>query len=112
MSPSSPGARAGSAPPPPSASPTRAPSVAVLDLDQDAAAATAAGLGAEKAVGAGLRRRATPPRSRRPSPQVVEELGAVDVLVNNAGVTRDNLLFKMTEDDWDAVMDVHLEARS
>ena len=30
------------------------------------------------------------------------------MLVNNAGVTRDNLLFKMTEDDWDAVMNVHL----
>jgi 3-oxoacyl-[acyl-carrier protein] reductase len=39
---------------------------------------------------------------------VVEELGRVDILVNNAGVTRDNLLFKMTEDDWDAVMNVHL----
>ena len=39
---------------------------------------------------------------------VVEELGKIDVLVNNAGVTRDNLLFKMTEDDWDAVMGVHL----
>ena len=30
------------------------------------------------------------------------------MLVNNAGVTRDNLLFKMTTDDWDAVMSVHL----
>ncbi len=40
---------------------------------------------------------------------VVEQLGQVDVLVNNAGVTRDNLLFKMTEDDWDAVMGVHLK---
>ena len=30
------------------------------------------------------------------------------MLVNNAGITRDNLLFKMTEDDWDLVMNVHL----
>ena len=30
------------------------------------------------------------------------------MLVNNAGITRDNLLFKMTEDDWDAVLGVHL----
>jgi 3-oxoacyl-[acyl-carrier protein] reductase len=30
------------------------------------------------------------------------------VLVNNAGITRDNLLFKMTEDDWDSVLAVHL----
>ena len=40
--------------------------------------------------------------------QVVQELGAPSVLVNNAGITRDNLLFKMTLEDWDAVMAVHL----
>jgi 3-oxoacyl-[acyl-carrier protein] reductase len=38
----------------------------------------------------------------------VAELGRLDILVNNAGVIRDNLLFKMTEDDWDMVMNVHL----
>jgi len=40
--------------------------------------------------------------------RVADELGAPTVLVNNAGITRDNLLFKMTADDWDAVMNVHL----
>ncbi|MCL4422466.1 MAG: 3-oxoacyl-ACP reductase FabG [Actinobacteria bacterium] len=40
--------------------------------------------------------------------RVAEELGAPTVLVNNAGITRDNLLFKMTTADWDAVMGVHL----
>ena len=40
--------------------------------------------------------------------RVAAELGAPTVLVNNAGILRDNLLFKMTTDDWDAVMDVHL----
>ena len=40
--------------------------------------------------------------------RVVEELGGIHVLVNNAGITRDNLLFKMTEEDWDLVMSVHL----
>ncbi|CAM3111976.1 3-oxoacyl-ACP reductase FabG [Saccharomonospora xinjiangensis] len=39
---------------------------------------------------------------------VAERLGAPTVLVNNAGITRDNLLFKMTESDWDSVMNVHL----
>jgi 3-oxoacyl-[acyl-carrier protein] reductase len=40
--------------------------------------------------------------------RVAEELGPPTVLVNNAGIIRDNLLFKMTVDDWDAVMGVHL----
>jgi 3-oxoacyl-[acyl-carrier protein] reductase len=40
--------------------------------------------------------------------KVAAELGEPTVLVNNAGVTRDNLLFKMAEADWDTVMNVHL----
>jgi 3-oxoacyl-[acyl-carrier protein] reductase len=45
--------------------------------------------------------------------QAVKEVhgtyGSVDILVNNAGVIRDNLLFKMTDSDWQTVMDVHLK---
>jgi 3-oxoacyl-[acyl-carrier protein] reductase len=40
--------------------------------------------------------------------RVADELGPPGVLVNNAGVVRDNLLFKMTEEDWDLVLGVHL----
>jgi len=40
--------------------------------------------------------------------QVVDGLGAPTVLVNNAGILRDNLIFKMSDSDWDAVMGVHL----
>ena len=40
--------------------------------------------------------------------EVVDTLGAPTVLVNNAGILRDNLLFKMSDSDWDAVMGVHL----
>jgi 3-oxoacyl-[acyl-carrier protein] reductase len=40
---------------------------------------------------------------------IAAELGPPVVLVNNAGVIRDNLLFKMTDDDWDTVMNVHLK---
>ncbi len=40
--------------------------------------------------------------------RVAEELGAPTILVNNAGVLRDNLLFKMSVSDWDTVMNVHL----
>ena len=41
--------------------------------------------------------------------EVVEQFGSIDILVNNAGVIRDNLLFKMTDEDWQMVMDVHLK---
>lgn len=40
--------------------------------------------------------------------RVAAELGAPTILVNNAGILRDNLLFKMSVDDWDSVMNVHL----
>ena len=39
----------------------------------------------------------------------IEEFGRVDVLVNNAGITRDNLLLRLDEKDWDKVMDVNLK---
>ena len=41
--------------------------------------------------------------------RVASELGGPTVLINNAGVTRDNMLFKMTDVDWDTVMGVHLK---
>lgn len=40
---------------------------------------------------------------------VVDKYGKVDILVNNAGIIRDNLLYKMTDEDWQLVMDVHLK---
>jgi 3-oxoacyl-[acyl-carrier protein] reductase len=41
--------------------------------------------------------------------QAANHFGRFDILVNNAGVLRDNLLFKMSESDWDTVMNVHLK---
>ena len=41
---------------------------------------------------------------------VVEEFGQIDVLVNNAGITKDNLLMRMSEEDWDAVIDTNLKS--
>jgi 3-oxoacyl-[acyl-carrier protein] reductase len=41
--------------------------------------------------------------------RAVNELGRIDMLVTCAGIIRDNLLFKMTDDDWDAVIDTHLK---
>ena len=40
--------------------------------------------------------------------ETVKELGSVDVLVNNAGITKDNLLVRMSEDDWNSVINVNL----
>ncbi|MFC4036258.1 3-oxoacyl-ACP reductase FabG [Streptomyces polygonati] len=83
--------------------------VAVLDLDEDACketveTITAAG-GKAIAVGADV---ADEERVEAAVAKVVQELGAPTVLVNNAGVLRDNLLFKMTATDWDTVLGVHL----
>ncbi len=41
--------------------------------------------------------------------QTVHELGHLDIFVNNAGITRDGLLVRMTEDQWDLVLDVNLK---
>ena len=41
--------------------------------------------------------------------KAANHFGRLDILVNNAGVVRDNMLFKMSEDDWDAVLNVHLK---
>ncbi|KML35316.1 3-oxoacyl-ACP reductase FabG [Rossellomorea marisflavi] len=41
--------------------------------------------------------------------EIVGRFGRIDILVNNAGVIRDNLLYKMSDGDWDTVMDIHLK---
>jgi 3-oxoacyl-[acyl-carrier protein] reductase len=41
--------------------------------------------------------------------QVIVQLGGVDILINNAGITRDGLLLRMKEEDWNAVLDVNLK---
>ncbi|WEV77930.1 SDR family oxidoreductase [Janibacter cremeus] len=83
--------------------------VAVLDLDESACVPvvddiTAAG-GRALAVGADV---SDPEQVEAAVRRVAEELGAPTVLVNNAGIIRDNLLFRMSVEDWDSVMAVHL----
>jgi 3-oxoacyl-[acyl-carrier protein] reductase len=83
--------------------------VAVLDLDEAACAGTVKEIadagGRAVAVGADV---SNSEQVKAAVERVAAELGAPTVLVNNAGVIRDNLLFKMTDDDWDTVLGVHL----
>lgn len=83
--------------------------VAVLDLDSSAcepvvAEIEAAG-GKALAVGCNV---ADEAEVGAAVDRIASELGAPTVLVNNAGIIRDNMLHKMSVDDWDAVMAVHL----
>jgi 3-oxoacyl-[acyl-carrier protein] reductase len=83
--------------------------IAVLDLDgaeSDRAATSLRNLGIE-AIGVGTDV-ADEDQVTAAVNAVREQLGAVSVLVNNAGILRDNLLFKMSAPDWDQVMNVHL----
>ncbi len=83
--------------------------VAVCDLDEAACAGTVEAIakegGTALAVGVDVADSAAVSAAVA---RVAAELGPPVVLVNNAGITRDNLLFKMSDDDWDSVMSVHL----
>jgi len=83
--------------------------VAVLDLDEAACGATVEAItsagGRALAVGVDVSKA---DQVEAAVTRVADELGSPTILVNNAGIIRDNLIFKMTEDDWDAVMAVHL----
>jgi 3-oxoacyl-[acyl-carrier protein] reductase len=83
--------------------------VAVLDLDAGACGATVDAItsagGRAFAVGADV---SQADQVETAVGKVVAELGPPVILVNNAGVLRDNLIFKMSEDDWDTVLGVHL----
>ncbi|WP_432515051.1 SDR family NAD(P)-dependent oxidoreductase [Kineococcus sp. SYSU DK001] len=86
-------------------------SVAVVDLDEASAARTAAELPLTEGAGAlGVGADVSRADSVEAAvARVHERFGRLDVLMNNAGLIRDNLLFKMPESDWDLVMGVHLK---
>ncbi|WAP52789.1 SDR family oxidoreductase [Arthrobacter sp. ATA002] len=83
--------------------------VAVLDLHEEDTAGTVEAIntsgGTAVGVGADVSDAAAVDAAVS---RIAGELGAPTILVNNAGILRDNLLFKMTETDWDAVLGVHL----
>ena len=83
--------------------------VACVDIDESSASATVAGIedggGRAAAFGADI---SDEQQVEACVAEVAATLGPPTVLVNNAGVLRDNLLFKMSQGDWDTVMQVHL----
>src|SRR3954454_330108 len=83
--------------------------VAVLDLDEASSKSTVDAIetagGRALAVGADVGRAE---QVEAAVERIAPQLGAPTVLVNNAGVLRDNMLFKMSDSDWDIVMNVHL----
>jgi 3-oxoacyl-[acyl-carrier protein] reductase len=78
--------------------------VVVADFDEEAARETAAAIG-----GTAVRCDVTSREDVEAAVAVAAERGSVDVLVTCAGIIRDNLLFRMSDDDWDAVIDTHLK---
>ncbi len=83
--------------------------VAVLDLDESTTAGTVQAIGAAggRALGVGADV-GDAEQVQAAVDRIAADLGPPVVLVNNAGVTRDNMLFRMTDADWDLVMGVHL----
>jgi len=79
--------------------------VAVSDLDEAPAREVADPIGG-LAVGCDV---SVPAEVDAMVELAIKELGGLDMLVTCAGIIRDNLLFKMTDEDWDAVIDTHLK---
>jgi 3-oxoacyl-[acyl-carrier protein] reductase len=85
--------------------------IAIADLDGSGAEATAARIAATHGVNAiGLKVNVTEvAQVEAMAQEIAARLGSLDIVINNAGITRDNLIYKMTDDDWDAVAAVHLK---
>jgi 3-oxoacyl-[acyl-carrier protein] reductase len=83
--------------------------VAIADLDLEPAEEVAAEVRAAGGTALALRVDVTSSEQMEGAvKQAVGELGRLDILVPLAGITRDNLLFRMTDDDWDSVIGTHL----
>ena len=84
--------------------------VVLVDVDANLVAQSAAKLAAEGAETLGLKADVTKfPDCEAVAKAAVEKWGRLDILVNNAGIVKDNLMMRMSENDWDLVMDVNLK---
>ena len=79
--------------------------VLINDLDADKAEQAASEIGGETAVfGGDLTKEGVPDQLVQ---KAVDEFGQIDIIVNNAGYTRDNVIHKMTDDEFQAMLDIH-----
>ena len=89
---------------------SRGANVAVCDLQAEWCADTVAAIEAAgskaKAYGVNVAESAAVDACVK---SVIADFGGIDILVNNAGITKDGLLMRMSDDDWDAVLDVNLK---
>jgi 3-oxoacyl-[acyl-carrier protein] reductase len=84
--------------------------VAVLDLSAEASRETVAAIEAAGAEALAIACDVSSAQQVEAAfEKIADRFGRIDILVNNAGVLRDNLVFKMSEEDWDAVLDIHLK---
>jgi 3-oxoacyl-[acyl-carrier protein] reductase len=84
--------------------------VAVLDLTEEAGRETVEAIEATGAEGIAIACDVSKTEQVQAAfSKVKERFGRIDILINNAGLLRDNLSFKMTDADWDTVLDVHLK---
>lgn len=84
--------------------------IVAVDMDQASTDAVVAELQASGAKALGIIGNVTnTPDVERMINQAMETFGRVDILINNAGITRDGLLVRMKDEDWDAVLSVNLK---
>jgi 3-oxoacyl-[acyl-carrier protein] reductase len=82
--------------------------VVLVDVDGELAARSAQEISAQTALGLKADVRSYD-ECEAVVKQTVEKFGKLDILINNAGITKDNLLMRMSENDWDLVMDINLK---
>lgn len=98
----------------------RAVALALADAGADVAVAVSRDIAAAESVAEEIRAKGRKALARQTDVSsaeateelvaaVVSKLGRIDLLVNNAGITRDGLIMRMSEEDWDAVLDVNLK---
>lgn len=84
--------------------------LAIADVNIEAAKETAAGLTQHGVKTIALKLDVSNSGEvKKAFEEVLNEFGRIDILINNAGITRDGLILRMKEEDWDAVIDINLK---